>query len=109
MLPTSVVKSLYTVVCMKQPTRRISIAMVMEDLKDSVLLVSKAKEEYDRAIQARNEHMIELKAAGVPDLNIMKLTGLSRNRVSRITTQASTAASLDIQRALSNPTPRTYH
>jgi len=83
---------------------RVSIAMVMSELKDQAETVTDARNAYRDAVADRDALMVELKAAGIPERNIMKLTGLSRDSVARITQGARTAVALDAEAMLSiNP------
>jgi len=79
--------------------------MVMQSLREQAETVTDARNALTDAIADRDAMMVELKAAGVPERNIMKLTGLSRDSVARITQGARTAAALDAEALLAIPAP----
>lgn len=73
----------------------------MDELRDRVDEVIAARAALNAAMESRNDLMIELKAAGVPERNLMKLTGLSRDSVARITQGAKKAAALELESRVS--------
>lgn len=67
---------------------RVSIAMVIEDLKEQCQAVYQAEQALNTLRQQRDSAMYELKAAGVPERSLVKYTGLSLSSVQKITTGA---------------------
>ena len=71
----------------KQP-HRVSVTMVIEALKAQCSVVSQAEVALSDARAERDDMLCELKAAGVPDRTLERLTGLSQSAVSKITANA---------------------
>ena len=72
--------------------------MVIDQLREEAAAVDDARLTLSKAIEARNASLFELKAAGVPDRQLMRLTGLSRDSITKITANAKrTPEALDLE------------
>ena len=67
---------------------RLSVAMVFEELRVQCDLVADTKHHHAELVDERNEMMVELKAAGLPDSRLVRITGLSLSTVTKITAGA---------------------
>jgi hypothetical protein len=77
---------------------RLSVAMVFEELRDQRDRVELAKRHHAELVDERNRTMFELKAAGIPDRTLVRITGLSRSMVTRVTAGARRgSAGLDLE------------
>lgn len=77
---------------------RLSVAMVFEELREQRHLVAQAKRHHTELVDQRNQMMFELKAAGIPDRTLVRITGLSRSMVTRVTGGARRgSAGLDLE------------
>ena len=77
---------------------RLSVAMVFEELRVQCDLVEQAKHHHTELVDERNRMMFELKAAGIPDRTLVRITGLSRSMVTRVTGGARRGtAGLDLE------------
>ena len=92
----------------KQP-HRISITMLLDELEDYADEVHRTREEFHKAVEARNEAISELKAAGIPDRTIMRVTGLSRDSVHKISQGARKAEVLEIENRVGYQPPKVYN
>jgi hypothetical protein len=81
--PTSIV----SVISRVKPLR-LSVAMVFEELREQRDLVEQAKRQHAELVDERNQMMFELKAAGVPERTLVRITGLSRSMVTKVTAGA---------------------
>lgn len=77
----------------KQP-HRVSVTMLIDAIKDQCGIVSQAEVKLSQARAERDDMLCELKALGVPDRSLERLTGLSHSAVSKITANARRSASL---------------
>lgn len=71
----------------KQPVR-VSVMMLIDQLREDCRAVSEAREALQALVDTRNASMVELKAAGIPERTLVKMTGLSASSVTKITTGA---------------------
>jgi len=72
----------------KRKTPRISIALLFEALRVQCDLVADTKHHHAELVDERNQMMVELKAAGLPDSRLVRITGLSLSTVTKITAGA---------------------
>jgi len=90
----------------QKQVHRVSIAMVLAELKDQAETVTDCRNALSDAIAARDDSIFELRTAGIPERTLMKLTGLSRQMINRIGTQSHTPVALDtLQLLTGNPAP----
>jgi hypothetical protein len=77
---------------------RLSVATVFEELREQRDLVAQAKRHHTELVDERNQMMFELKAAGIPDRTLVRITGLSRSMVTKTTAGARQgSATLDLE------------
>lgn len=61
------------------------MTMAIDSLREQVARTATAKAEHDRERAIRDELITDARKGGVPAAFVMKVTGLSRDRVSKIT------------------------
>lgn len=77
---------------------RVSVAMLIDQLREDSANVAEARATLSKAIEARNASLYELKAAGVSEAALMRYTGLSRDSIKVITANARrTPEALDLE------------
>lgn len=79
---------------------RLTAALLLDQVRDTVSTIHTLRTSLTEAVQERDECLCELRAIGVPYATLMKLTGLSRDRVMKITAQAKGARVLDAEHSL---------
>lgn len=82
----------------KQP-HRVSVTMLIDAIKDQCGIVSQAEVKLSEARAERDDMLCELKALGVPDRSLVKLTGLSLSTVTKVTANARRSANVLILEA----------
>lgn len=87
--------------------KRLSIVMVLDGLREQCDALSLARSKVSAMVEERNETMRELKAAGIPESTIARITGLGPDSVHKITGGARKAAALDVERFVSTGKPIT--
>ncbi len=82
----------------------VSMALVMDRLREITSEITDTRNTLDDLLQQRDAMVTDMKALGLPERTIMKLTGLSRTQVTRIVTHArQTKDSLHLAELVSSP------
>lgn len=82
--------------------KRVSIALVIDDLRDQCASLADVEATLSAKREERDQTMCELKAAGIPERILIRITGLSLSSVKKITAGCRrNAAALDLETSLS--------
>lgn len=82
----------------KKQANRISVALVIDALKEQCIDVTEAEATLKSLRVERDAMMYELKAAGIPERSLSKYTGLSVSAVAKITMGARRSSlALDLE------------
>lgn len=62
----------------------VSASMAIESLREQIAATHRARERYDRERTVRDNLIRDARSAGIPVAQLMRVTGLGRDRISKI-------------------------